>query len=132
MDNIVQKKLSKVEGYNIYFYHSYKKNEWDNNISPISKKQNMLIIECKNGGYEESRYACIFSVNMKIDKNNIILRDFNKDSLPYIRYINKNEENTYLFKSYKDEYISFIPIYLNIETYSGNIEIECSLNNTPT
>ena len=72
LDNIDQKKLSKVEGYNIYFYHSYKKNEWDNNISPISKKQNMLIIECKNGGYEGSINACIFSVNMKIDNNNII------------------------------------------------------------
>ena len=123
MDKIDKTKLIKIEGYR-YFYYSFKSNEWGE-ISPISKKQKMLLIECEKGGLNEKKDICTVSVKMKIESNIIIIRDFIKDSNPFINYIEKGQENTYLFKQYENKILKpNLPIYLNIETFSGNIDIQ--------
>ena len=77
LDKIDEKKLIRTENIQTYFY-SYNKSEWNENITPISKKQNMLLITC-NKGVNDDYYVvntCAVSVNMKTEKNVISVRDF--------------------------------------------------------
>ena len=42
-------KSKKIDNYRNYYYTTYSRKEWGKDISPISKKQNMLLMTCENG-----------------------------------------------------------------------------------
>ena len=120
----ILEKSEKIKDYQSYYY-SYTKDEWEKEINPISKKQNMLIINCKKGSKASDGSAiCISIINMKTNKKEIKYADFNKETLAYRRFIKKDNEDLYLFKGDKEQ-----DIYLNIETFTGEIKIELSPNN---
>lgn len=121
LDKIDNNKLIKVEEYKSYYY-SYRKNEWDENITPISKNQKMLLIKCKEGIEFLERNLCAVNVNMKTDKNKIYLTDFNDYNAGNFRFIAKDSQNSFYFKG--DDKIK----YLNIEVFSGDIDITLSIN----
>ncbi len=126
LDNIDENKLIKAENIQTYFY-SYNKSEWNENITPISKRQNMLLITC-NKGRNENGYiynSCAVGVNMKTEKNIISIRDFDLDNNPNMRFIREGEENKYLYKR-KSDSSSNIKIFLNIKTFSGKIDINAN------
>ena len=102
------------------FYYTYYKKEWDNDITPISKKQNMLLITCKDGysNSTRSKKICVFNINMKTDKNYVKNTDFTHVFPPYKRYIRKDNKDKYLFEGKNH------PIYLYIEIFTGKINIE--------
>ena len=126
LDNIDENKLIKAENIQTYFY-SYNKSEWNENITPISKRKNMLLITC-NKGRNENGYiynSCAVGVNMKTEKNIISIRDFDLDNNPNMRFIREGEENKYLYKG-KSDSSSNIKIFLNIKTFSGKIDINAN------
>ena len=97
---------------------SYDKTKYNENISPISKSQNMLLLTCKTE-------SCKLFTSMYTDKNklNVII------SVPYYKYIKKdNEDNYYMTinKAFLNSF-SIAPgngyIYINVEEISGQIEI---------
>ena len=97
---------------------SYDKTEYKDNISPISKSQNMLILTCQSE-------SCKLFTNMYTNKNKLNV----KLSVPYYKYIKKNYEENYYMEINKAILNSFsiVPgnayIYINIEEISGQIEI---------
>ena len=132
LDNIDEKKLIKFDDIQTYFY-SYSRDEWKDDITTISKKQNMLLITCNKGRDEERLIynSCGVSVNMKTEKNIISLKDFDLDKNPNMRFIRKNEENKYLYESsnsYKEKEEE--KIYLNVAIYSGKIELNSNKDYT--
>ena len=120
-DKILEKS-EKIKDYQSYYY-VYNKKEWGNEINPISKKQNMLIISCKKGVDfpQVDGDFCFSYINMKTDKAIINNTDFVKEVPPYRRFIRKGNEDLYFLKGNKEK-----DIYLNIETFTGNINIEIS------
>ena len=117
-------KLEKIKDFQS-FYYTYSKNEWDKDISPISKRQNMLLITCKDGlrDNEKGKDICTFNINMKTNKNEVKNTDFTHVFPPYKRFIRKDNEDKYLFEGKNH------PIYLYIEILSGKINIEINPNN---
>ena len=112
-------KIKKIDNYQSYYY-TYKNDEWQSDISPISKKQNILLITCEKGlvlNKLDGRNVCSSSINMKTDKKLINITDFNKALPPYQRLIKKNNVDTYFLKGTKN------PIHLSIEIIAGNIKI---------
>ena len=94
---------------------TYTKSEYDNNISPNSKKQNILVLTCKSE-------SCLINSNIYTDKNNVTLAP--KDS--FHKYIRENTEDKLLIslKPYLEKYLNdIIHLYLNIEILSGNIGV---------
>ena len=119
-DNINTKKLTKIENFQSYYY-TYKNDEWDDNISPITKKQKMLLITCKNGiniNKLNNVRICSASINMKTDSKEINNTDFHLSLPPYQRFIRKNNKDVYFLKGRKN------PIHLYIEKTAGDISIE--------
>ena len=112
-------KSTKINDYKSYYY-TYNKAEWKI-ISPISKKQNMLLIKCNKGivdEEDESKRICISNINMKTDKKVVNNTEFEEIFLSHPRFIRKNNEDKYLFKGKENE-----DYYLYIEALSGNIKI---------
>jgi len=102
---------------------SFKKNEM-NNISPISKTQNILILKCEKGLkiVKDSSYnTCINLVNMFTDKNSVLL---DAVSLYYNHILKDNEDNYYISNPLKYLNPSIDNINLNIEVLSGKISIK--------
>ena len=102
---------------------SYNKSEYNENISPISKKQNMLLLKCLTE-------SCKLFTTMYTNKNklNIFL------TVPYYKYIRKDNEDNYYMSIKKSFMNSFsimkenTYIYVNIEIISGNISINTKIN----
>lgn len=96
------------------FSYTFRKDEWYNEISPMSKNQIMLIISCKSKINEEKEY-CELVTNMRTDKN-IITNHIANQELPVTRYIKEGDENKYKIKEEHE-------IYMNVEILSGKVEI---------
>ena len=96
------------------FSYTFRKDEWYEEISPMSKNQTMLVISCKNKINREKEY-CELVTNMRTDKN-IITNHFANQELHVTRYIRKGDENKYKIK--EDH-----KIYMNVEILSGKVEI---------
>ena len=105
--------IEKVSDYETFSY-TFSKDEWNNEISPISKNQKMLLISCINRINKEKDY-CEILTNMRTEKN-IIPPHFVYQELPVTRYIRKNDENKYKIQKNHDT-------YMNIEVLSGKVEI---------
>ena len=117
-DEII-KKSKKIEDYKNYYY-TFKKEEWGKDISLISKKQNMLLITCKDGlKMTDDLGVCEFKMSMKTDKKFVNYTDFNKENPPYNRFIRKNNEDKYFLKGASNQ----IELYIEIITGDINIEI---------
>ena len=123
IDDKILEKSEKIKDYQSYYY-VYNKAEWGNEINPISKKQNMLIIRCNNGLNLPQAIGnfCFSYINMKTDKAMINYTDFVNEVTPYRRFIKKGNEDLYFFKGNKEK-----DIYLNIEKFTGDIKIEINL-----
>ena len=105
--------------YRNYYYTTYTKKEWGEDITPISKKQHMLIITCRNG--IKNMFIdklCSVNINMKTDKKVLNYTDFTLTQPPYQRYIRKNNEDKYFLRR------SDNPIHLYIEKITGDFSIE--------
>ena len=97
---------------------SFSNKEYDNNISPISKKQKMLLLKCETE-------SCKLLTTMYTDKDqlNIFL------SVPYYKYIRENSAENYLLSIKKEIVNSFsvsqkdVYIYINLEILSGKITL---------
>ena len=63
LNEINNDKLKKIENYKSYYY-TYNKDEWDNDISPISKRQKMLLISCDKGIDLNDSKKVIFEVQL--------------------------------------------------------------------
>ena len=102
---------------------SYKKNEYNDTISPISKKQNMLLLTCQTE-------SCKLFTSMYTNKNNLNVFL----TVPYYKYIRENNEDNYYMSIKKSFMNSFsimkvnTYIYVNIEILSGNISINAKNN----
>ena len=125
-DDKILEKSEKIKDYQS-FYYVYSKDEWGNEITPISKKQNMLIINCKNGlkiDEEKDARFCLTYINMKTNNTPKFYNDFFKEVLPYRRFIRKDNEDFYFLKGNEKQ-----EMYLNIETFTGEIKIELESSN---
>lgn len=97
---------------------SFSNKEYDNNISPISKKQKMLLLTCETE-------SCKLLTTMYTDKDqlNILL------SVPYYKYIRENSTENYLLSMKREIVNSFssaqkdVYVYLNLEILSGKITL---------
>ena len=112
-NNPILKNMSKID-YSYSSYFSYNNSEYDKNITPISKKQLMLLIKC------EDNYCRLIN-NIYTEKNNNLGLYPN---IPLHKYIKKNNEDKYFinlnnFNKNNDE----VHWYLNIEIISGNINV---------
>ena len=118
INNEIIKKSKKIEEYKNY-YHTYKKEEWGEDITPISKKQNMLLITCKNGiNTADSKSICSLNTNMKTDKKFVNYTDFTIEKPPYCRFIRQDNEDKYFLQKSDNQ------IQLYIEKITGDISIE--------
>ena len=123
IDENTLEKSEIIKDYQSYYY-TYYKDEWEKEINPISKKQNMLIIKCKKGLNINNRIdICISIINMKTNINEIDYTDFIKEGSQYRRFIKKDNEDLYFFEGNKDE-----DVYLNIQIFTGNISIDINPN----
>ena len=111
-------KSKKIDNYRNYYYTTYSRKEWGKDISPISKKQNMLLITCENGiNNNILDNICSAYINMKTDKKAINYTDFTLKQPPYQRFIKKDNEDKYFLKPSKN------PIHLYIEKITGDFSI---------
>ena len=103
----------------IKFYKSYFITQGLNNT-----KDEIILIECKKGLKGENYSMCVTTINIYTDKTIFyIYNDIDKiTNIPLYKFIKKNNENIYCFQGRNDT-------YLNIEIFSGNIEINTSFNN---
>jgi hypothetical protein len=84
------------------------------NISPITKKQKMLLIKCIKGTkIDDFERVCKLISSMRVDKEIIYDNDIYK-------FIEKDEENNFIIPKNGEK------IYLNIEIISGNILIRAN------
>jgi hypothetical protein len=119
LNNIDKTKLKKIDNYQSYYY-SFNNKEFTN-ISPINKKQKMLLITCEEGltiSHLDKRKICSSMINMKTNGKLINNTDFNFALPPYQRYIRKNNVDKYYLRG------TDVPIHLNIETVSGDINVK--------
>ena len=107
-----------IENYNSYYYYEISKNELDTNFSPISKNQAILLITCEKGFHNN---LCGVNVNMRTDKTLFYINEYNRINPPLFTFIGKNNENKFLFSGENK------PIFLNIQTFSGKIEIKSDI-----
>ena len=111
--NSTLKNMSKID-YSYSSYSSYNNEEYDKNITPISKKQIMLLIECEDD-------YCRLINNIYTEKNNNLGLYPN---IPLHKYIKKNNEDKYFINlnnfNKKEDKVHW---YLNLETISGNIDV---------
>ena len=75
---------------------SYKKTEYNDTISPISKKQNMLLLTCQTE-------SCKLFTSMYTNKNNLNVFL----TVPYYKYIRENNEDNYYMSIKKSFMNSF-------------------------
>ena len=124
IDENILEKSEKIKEYQSYYY-VYNNDEWGKEINPISKKQNMLIINCKKGlNIPDGRSLCFSYINMKTNKKIINYTDFIKEAPAYRRFIKKDNEDLYFFKGEK-----FQEIYLDVEAFTGEIKIDIEILN---
>ena len=104
------------------FHISYSKYEYSEDISPISQNQKMLLINCKKGIKRNNniKNICSAYINMRTDNKEINITNFIKENQPFTRFIRKDNTDKYSFKGTNN------PIYLYIETFSGEINVEIS------
>ena len=116
--NIEINELKKIDHYRSYYYTTFSNKEWGD-ITPISKKQKMLLITCINGIKNEYiNNLCAVNINMKTDKKIVDFTDYTLMEPPYQRFIRKSNEDKYFIKR------SNSPIHLYIEKIIGNFIIE--------
>ena len=106
-----------------YFSSSiiYTNNEYDNDITPISKKQKILLLKCESDNCENLN-------SLYMNGNNVTLLP----NIPYHKFIKKNMEEYFIINlnNYFDNKNQNITMHINIETLSGNIKGKLYLNNT--
>ena len=107
--------ITKVPNFGLFNYYTYNRREWSKEMS--SKTQNMLLIKCEKGIAFNNKKLCFIKEDMILDKNTINMNGYNEFNHPLYKYIRKDEENNYFFKGTDNK------IYLNVETFSGNISI---------
>ena len=90
---------------------TYSKEELPKNLSPISKNQEIILIECEDD--KEDKTECIIDLNIYTNKEKILLMQYFL-SLGYVR--KDNEDNYYI-----DTKNEAIAIYLNIEILQGDL-----------
>ena len=117
IDNNAIEKSEKNINYKWYNYYSFNKTEWGN-INPISKNQNILLIKCEKGINFDGKTSCSIRKNVLTDKNELDMINYSENNVPLYKYIRKDEKNKFFYKGTEQE------IYLNIETISGDIDIE--------
>ena len=116
--NIGIKESKKIDNFREYYYTTYSNKEWGD-ITPISKKQKMLLITCING--IKNKYIdnlCAVNINMKTNKKMVNFTDYTLMEPPYQRFISKNNEDKYFIERSNN------PIHLYIEKITGNFIIE--------
>lgn len=133
--------FDKIDNFKWFNFYKYNKKDWDENISPISKIQNLLLIKCEKGIDFNGNKSCLIKEDMIVDKDIIDMTGFSEANPPLYKYISKDEVNIYSFKEVEKSEISEDSeesekseeepeeeskeeIYLNIETISGKIDIE--------
>ena len=97
-----------VISYKSYFYTYKNENESDFN-------DRLLQIKCEEGLSDSEIKKCVVQVIIYTEDNIINLEGTKIKDLPLFKYISKNNNNSYEFVSGDNE------LYLNIETFSGNI-----------
>ena len=106
-----------------YFSSSiiYTNNEYDSDITSISKKQNILLLKCESDNCENLN-------SLYMNGNNITLLP----NIPYHKFIKKDMEEYFIINlnNYFDDKNQNITMHINIETLSGNIKGKLYLNNT--
>ena len=107
----------KIDIYKWFNYYKFSQKNWTENISPISKKQNLLLIKCEKGIKFNDKNSCFIKEDMIIDKDTINMTGFSEANRPLYKFISKNEINKFSFKGSEKE------IYLNIETIAGKIDV---------
>ena len=110
---------NKLSDYETFSY-TFRKDDWDDEISPMSKKQKMLSISCKSGISLINENFCAVSTIMRTDENiiptQLVYYNFTNQEFPVTRYIKKGDKNVYEIKKNLD-------VYMNIEILSGKAEI---------
>ena len=103
----------------LLFYDSssyiYKKDKYEKEISPISHKQNVLLLKCKSD-------PCKIYVNMYTNKNKVTL----SPETTLLKNIKENTEENFIIglnNILPNDNIKYAS-YLNVETLSGDISVE--------
>ena len=118
-------KITQMDGYYNSYSYSFNKNQFEDKLKPINKKQKVLVLTCLNGVQRKDNYYCIFLINLYTDKTKIQFGQifnqyrFSKEGNEDNFIINKN-----VFKSSNEEHG-----YINIETISGGISVIIYDNN---
>ena len=112
-------KYSPLEGYYNSYSYSLNKNEINNKLAPINKKQKVLVLTCLKGVEKRDNNYCIILINIYTDKSKI---EFGQIFNQY-RFTREGNEDNFiinkkLFKSSNEEHG-----YINIETISGDISV---------
>ena len=118
LNDLDKKKIKNIDNFQSYYYVF--NNKEFRNISPIDKKQKMLLITCEEGltlSYRDGRHICSTITNMKTNNNLINNTAFNYALPPYQRFIMKDNVDKYFIRG------TDAPIHLYIETISGEITI---------
>ena len=108
-------KLSDYETFSLTF----SKDDWDDEISPMSKKQKMLSISCKskiNSHYDYCAVSTIMRTDEDIIPTQLVYQNFINQEFPVTRYIKKGDTNVYKIEKNHD-------VYMNIEILSGDAQI---------
>ena len=107
--------ITKVPNFGLFNYYTYNRKEWSKDMS--SKTQNILLIKCEKGITINNKKLCFIKEDMSFDKTTINMNGYKQLNHPLYKYIRKDEENKYFFKGTNNK------IYLNVETFSGQISI---------
>ena len=91
----------------------YNQKEYDNNISPISQYQKILLLKC------ESKFCSLFT-SIYTEKDQVTLLP----SFPYHKYIKKNCKENYVINLNTITDLDKVKWYINIDIISGNITTE--------
>ena len=114
-----------INNFNSYSY-SFTLDEYGKNIIPFNQKQNVLLISCEKGLWEDYENICTFNINIFTDKNKINIQP----KTPLYQYIREKNEISLLINhstlnSISDK-LGNLHIYLNIEIISGDSIISFS------
>ena len=110
------------EGYKSYY--AFFNNKEYGDISPVTKKQKMLMIKCIKGtNIGQLKNVCKIISLMKTEKESIFYNKINLYNPSLYNFIKKNEKIHYLIQKTNKL------IYLNIEIITGNIEISINTTN---
>lgn len=97
-------------------YYFYSKEEWGKDITPISKKQNMILITCNKGKSNDEKFCSSF-INIKTDKTFVHFDNFGQRYFPTQKFIKKDNVDNYFIKRVNTQK------NLYVEKFSGNIEV---------